>query len=85
MQQSFEDHRVVELWEEIAGAQLASDARPMKIERGILWIGVKSAPLANQLHYLKPAMLERIRKVAPGARIRDIRILHRPEDPRRRS
>lgn len=83
MQQVFEDYRVIEAWAEIAGAQLAGDTRPIRIEKGVLWIGVKNAPLANQLQYLKPAMLDRIRKLIPGARIRDIRFLHRPEDARR--
>ncbi len=83
MRQGFEDHRVVACWPEIAGESLAKDTYPIRVEKGVLWIGVKNAPLANQLLYLKTAIIERIRETVPGARIRDLRFLHRPDVARR--
>jgi len=78
-----EDHRLFLDWEGIVGPALAADARPMRVERGIVWIGVSNAPQANQLLYLKPMLLKRIREKYPDTTIRDIRILHRPVEGRR--
>ena len=66
-------------WDDLVGATIAEEARPIKVERGILWIGVNSAPQANQLLYLKQKLIERIRKLYPNSRIRDLRVLHRPK------
>jgi hypothetical protein len=67
----------------IVGTALAIDVRPLRIERGIVWIGVSNAPQASHLQYLKPMLLRRIRERYPDTTIRDIRIVHRPEDGRR--
>jgi hypothetical protein len=73
-----EDRKILSDWEDLVGPALAREATPFKIERGILWIGVKNAPQANHLSYLKPKILARIRELHPGSRIRDMRVLHRP-------
>ena len=76
--QAIEDRRLFRDWEELVGTALSREAKPFKVERGILWIGVNSAPQANHLLYLKPKILGRIRKRYPESKIREIRILHRP-------
>lgn len=76
--QQMEDRKIVLGWEQLVGPALAREAKPFKIERGILWIGVKNAPQANHLSYLKPKILARIRELFPGSRIRDLRVMHRP-------
>ena len=78
-----EDHRLFSDWERVVGRSLAESARPMKIERGILWIGVESAPMANQLLYLKPRLLARIAESYPTVQVRDLRVLHRPRQGER--
>ena len=78
LEQAIEDHRLFLDWEDVVGSTTARDTKPLRIERGTLWIGVSNAPLANQLSYLKAVLLDQIRKKYPGARIRDIRFLHRP-------
>lgn len=72
-------------WEDLVGPAAAREARPLRIERGILWIGVENAPQANHWLYLKPVMLQRIRQRYPGTGIRDIRVLHRPGEGRQRT
>ena len=78
LRRAMEDRRIFREWESLVGAAAARESRPLRIERGILWIGVESAPQANHWLYLKPAMLEMIRQRYPGTGIRDIRVLHRP-------
>lgn len=79
LEQEIEDHRILVDWGGLVGDPLGHETRPMKVERGILWIGVNSAPLANSLLYLKPVLLRRIRERFPRSRIQDLRVLHRPE------
>lgn len=77
------DREVITKWDDLVGPTIAREAKPIKIERGILWIGVNNAPQANQLLYLKPKLIERIKELFPKSRIRDIRVLHRPRQGRR--
>jgi hypothetical protein len=77
-----EDHRLLLGWREIVGASLASETRPVRIERGTVWIGVNSAPQANHLLYLKPWILKRIRECFPDSSISELRIQHRPVEGR---
>jgi predicted nucleic acid-binding Zn ribbon protein len=80
--QEMKDRQVTENWDELVGPTIAREARPIKIERGILWIGVNNAPQANQLSYLIPKLIERIKELYPQSKIRDIRVLHRPRQGR---
>ena len=76
--QEMRDHQVIIDWDDLVGPMIAREAKPIKTERGILWIGVNNAPLANHLLYLKPQLIERIKELSPQSKIRDIRVLHRP-------
>jgi hypothetical protein len=78
MLQELEDRRILLEWEDLVGPTLASDAWPLRIEKGVLWIGVNNAPQANHLLYLKPRLLDRIRELFPTSRIRDIRVQRSP-------
>jgi len=77
--QAIEDRRPIAEWETLVGTALAAETRPLRVERGILWIGVTNAPQANHLQYLCPLILRRIQELYPAARIREIRVLHRPD------
>ena len=69
--QDMQDREVVRGWDDLVGPTIAREAQPIKIERGILWIGVNNAPQANQLLYLKPKLMERIKELYPKSRIRE--------------
>lgn len=77
-----EDRKAMEAWGEVAGPTLAGDSWPLRIEKGVLWIAVNNAPLANHLCYLRPMLLRRIRERFPTLRIREIRVQLRPERDR---
>jgi hypothetical protein len=78
LRSAMEDHRLALEWSEIVGVALAGECRPVRIERGTVWIGVNSAPQANHLLYLKPWILKRIRERFPDSSIRELQIQHRP-------
>jgi predicted nucleic acid-binding Zn ribbon protein len=77
--EQIEERRLLLEWDRLVGPTFAAEARPLKVERGILWIGVNSAPQANHLLYLKPKILDRVRELFPNSKVRDIRIQHRPK------
>ena len=80
--QEMRDRQAITDWDDLVGPAIAREAKPIKIERGILWIGVSNAPQANQLLYLKQKLIERIKELYPQSKIRDIRVLHRPRQGR---
>jgi predicted nucleic acid-binding Zn ribbon protein len=75
-----EDRRIFAEWDDVVGVSLAREARPVKVERGILILGAGNATQAHHLLYLKPLILEKIKARYPTSRIRDIRVVHRPAE-----
>jgi predicted nucleic acid-binding Zn ribbon protein len=75
-----EDRRIFAEWEDVVGVSLAREAKPLKVERGILVLGAGHATQANHLLYLKPLILQKIKARYPTSRIRDIRVVLRPAE-----
>jgi predicted nucleic acid-binding Zn ribbon protein len=77
-----EDRRILAEWEDLVGVSLAREARPLGIEKGVLLLAASHPTQANQLTYLKPLILAKIRSRYPTSRVRDIRVVHRPDGGR---
>lgn len=74
--------RIEERWKETMGDFLAGLSFPTGFKRGILYVGVGSSTLLQELFYQKPKMLEKI-QAAFGVKVRDIRLslkMRRPAD-----
>lgn len=65
-------HQAWLVWDQIVGEQIASHARPRKFRQGVLEIQVDHPVWMQQLHMLKPKILEKINARVPNARITDI-------------
>ena len=65
-------HQAWLVWDQIVGEQIAARARPKKIRRGILEVQVDHPVWMQQLHMLKPKILEKINATIPNAGISDI-------------
>jgi len=61
-------------WEKAVPRRVAENARPVKIERGVLIVHTRSHVWANELVYLKQDLLERLQSVEPRSGVRDIRV-----------
>ena len=78
-------------WEEIVGSEVARHVRPLRVERGILWLVADSGVWAEETSFARPVILEALQR--HGVDVRDIRLrqgtLPRPESladlPRRAS
>ncbi len=51
---------LVEVWERIVGIQIANQTHTLKFNKGILTVKVKSAPLKNDLFYMRTSLMQKI-------------------------
>jgi len=65
-------HQAWLVWDQIVGEQIAAHARPRKFRKGVLEIQVDHPVGMQQLHMLKPKILEKINSKVPTANITDI-------------
>lgn len=63
------------VWKDIVGDLLASQTKPKKIERNILWVSVDNSALNYELSLMKPSILEKIHETMPE-RYKDIKFVH---------
>lgn len=61
---------ILRRWGELVGDRIAAVTECTRTERGVLYVHVRSAPWRNELVYLKPMLLARVR--AECSTIRDI-------------
>ena len=52
---------IVRMWPELVGERIAAATECMSAERGIVHVQVRSAAWRNELMYLKPMLLARLR------------------------
>jgi predicted nucleic acid-binding Zn ribbon protein len=65
---------VAAAWEEAAGRDVASAARPVALRGGVLTVEVEGAALLQELRgFRAPALLEALRRAPGGEGVRSIR------------
>lgn len=67
-----EIYRLWSDWEEIVGAQVAHRVRPHQLRNGVLVLVAVNATWRQELEFLKPQLLARIREYAGSERVRDL-------------
>ncbi len=60
-------------WEEAVGPQIAAATRPVSMRDGVLTVHVKHAVWLQELHQMRQGLLRRVRRVAAGGVVRDLR------------
>jgi predicted nucleic acid-binding Zn ribbon protein len=61
-------------WQRVIGEDLATQARPLQLSRGVLSIAVSSAPLLQELVSFQSAeLLARMQKQAPHLKIKSLK------------
>jgi len=65
--------RAVEIWERVAGPQVARRTRAVDFERGVLLVEVEGSAWIQQLHFLKRQLIEAINRELGATRVSDIR------------
>jgi hypothetical protein len=68
------DDELRSAWKRVAGDELAAQARPLQLTRGVLTIAVSSAPLVNELASFQSAdLLARLQQVVPHLKIKSLK------------
>jgi predicted nucleic acid-binding Zn ribbon protein len=76
------DHRLAEwqlvmAWRELVGPEIASQSEAIELRRGTLWVEVGSSVWMQHVLFLKPRLLEALRRDFPGVAVNDIRCVLR--------
>lgn len=67
-------HSIFPRWQELVGEEMCEHARPLKIEKEVLWLEVDNSSWMQQFQYEKMELLEALNKVLRISRIKDIKM-----------
>ena len=68
-------HSIFPKWNELAGEDFVAHAKPLKIERDILWLEVENSSWLQQLQYGKYELMEDLNDSLRLGRLRDIKMV----------
>jgi hypothetical protein len=68
-------HSIFQCWSDLVDEDVHQHARPLKIERGILWLEVESSGWLQQLQYQKLEILDRLNEYLSRGRIDHIKMV----------
>jgi hypothetical protein len=74
-------HHIWEKWSDIVGSELARVTCPIEIRSKVLVIQVAHQAWAQQLHFLKPSMMAKIRSICEETKIKDLQFRVGPMQP----
>ncbi|MBI2092030.1 MAG: DUF721 domain-containing protein [Deltaproteobacteria bacterium] len=66
-------YSIFEIWGELVGETIAKRAKPKKMQGNTLVVAAKSAAWAQELSFMKPMILKKIRERFPDAFVTDIK------------
>lgn len=70
-----QQYSVFEVWQEIVGPTLAKETTPRKMQGQTLVVQARNAAWAQELSFMKPMILKKIKEFVPDAEICDIRFV----------
>lgn len=73
IEKTLAEFTVITSWEEIVGEQIARVATPQRVENGILFVGVATAPWRLELSMRRREILDKINAALGQAAVQDIR------------
>lgn len=66
------NHEIWSKWNEIVGVELSRLTSPLELKSRVLEIQVAHQAWAQQLQFLKPSILGKIRSLCPSAQVKDL-------------
>ena len=77
-----DEARAYRAWARAAGGDVVAVTRPRRLARGVLTVECESSTWANELTYLTPVILERLRADDPATSVKGLRfVVGRPHRP----
>lgn len=68
-------HSIFPKWREIVGEEMSEHARPIKVDRGVLWLEVENSSWLQQLQYEKIELLESLNRFLRQARLKEVKMV----------
>lgn len=68
-----EQCRLNGIWKQAAGPQIAAQSKAESLKNHVLQVKVNSSVWLQQLHFLKPEILGKLRPLLPSSELKDIR------------
>jgi len=65
-------YKVVAEWEEIVGGMIGKNTELVRVENGILYVRAANPAWRNELVFMKPSILRKIREKYPESGVTDI-------------
>ena len=68
-------HSIFLKWKELVGEEMNEYARPLKIERGVLWLEIENSSWLQQFQYEKMELLEILNRFLRLSSLKDIKMV----------
>ncbi|MFQ6618611.1 MAG: DUF721 domain-containing protein [Fidelibacterota bacterium] len=65
-------NRAIVVWEEAVGEKIANIAKPKRIEKGKLWIAVKTPEWRSELQFMKKEIIKNLNRIIGEEVVKDI-------------
>ncbi len=72
VKEHLKNHEIWSKWAEIVGPELSRVTSPAEMKTKVLEVHVAHQAWAQQLHFLKPSIIGKIRSVCPSSRVLDL-------------
>lgn len=73
----FREQRLLGLWSEVVGDEIAERTRATRVDRGVLFVHVDHGAWMQELHFIEKELIEKLRASAPGVELNRIRFTTR--------
>jgi predicted nucleic acid-binding Zn ribbon protein len=73
--EALREQKTLLYWDEAAGRKLASKVRPVRIQKGILWVHAAASTWAAELSLRRQDIMDRLNEMAGAQVVREIRLV----------
>ena len=77
LERRIDEYQLILAWNRLVGPELAAHSSALRLRRGILWVSVSGSVWMQHIQFLKPRILEALRREFPKIRVVDLRCLMR--------
>jgi predicted nucleic acid-binding Zn ribbon protein len=73
LDRKLKEQEVLGIWAHVVGEEVAARTRPIKIERGVLYVHVDQSAWMQELHFMEKEIIKKIKEQAPDVDLKQIR------------
>ncbi len=73
LDQKLKEQEVLGIWARVVGEEVAARTRPIKIDRGVLYVHVDQSAWMQELHFMEKEIIKKIKEQAPDVDLKRIR------------